>query len=177
MKLDCRDKLILEDGSACVFMNLGAKGDNLGLCSFDLFDASGALTVKSRIKGTFFRRLVFSDALGRELSTIRCKWSLPILCLPGGEEIELNFFRHQGTDFLPEASVELFGTTLCCADGVFSFSEDIEADKQGLLKAILCFCKQYPKAREKELERVERDFLHQGAVLVVLLLCYVLFKM
>ena len=38
-------------------------------------------------------------------------------------------------------------------DGVFSFSEDIEADKQGLIKAILCFCKQYPKTREKEIER------------------------
>ena len=75
-----------------------------------------------------------------------------MLHLPDGSEIELNFFRHLGTDYLPEASVELFGSTINSTDGVFSFSEDIEADKQGLIKAILCFCKQYPKTREKEME-------------------------
>ena len=177
MKLDCRDKLILEDGSTCAFMNHSEGWDSVRLCMFDLYAPSGTLIVKCRVMGKLSRYLSFTNAEGQELATIRFKWLLPILCLPGGEEIELNFFRHQGTDFLPEACVELFGTTLCCADGVFSFSEDIEADKQGLLKAILCFCKQYPKAREKERERVARACLHQGAVLVVLLLCYVLSKM
>ena len=177
MKLDCRDKLILEDGSTCAFMNHSEGWDSIRFCMFDLYAPSGTLIVKCRVMGKLSRYLSFTNAEGQELATIRLKWFLPILCLPGGEEIELNFFRHQGTDFLPEACVELFGTTLCCADGVFSFSEDIEADKQGLLKAILCFCKQYPKAREKEREIVERAFLHQGAVFVVLLLCYVLSKM
>lgn len=158
MKLDCRNKLMLEDGSTCAFMNLSAREDYSRFCMFDLYDSSGALMVKSRIKGTFFRRLVFSDAHGRELATIQFKWSLPILCLPGGEEIELNFFQHQGTDFLPEARVELFGSTLNCADGVFSFSEDIEADKQELLKAILCFCRLYPITRQKAMEMLGYGF-------------------
>ena len=153
MKLDCRDKLMLEDGSTCAFMNHSAGWDNIRFCMFDLYAPSGTLIVKCRVMGKLIRYLSFTNAEGQELATIRFKWLLPVLHLPDGSEIELNFFRHQGTDFLPEACVELFGTTLCCADGVFSFSEDIEADKQGLIKAILCFCKQYPKTREKEMER------------------------
>ena len=153
MQLDCRDKLVLEDGSTCAFINHSAEGgDSIRLCMFDLYDSSGALLVKCRLIGKFFRYLSFTDAGGQELATIRFKWTLPVLHLPDGSEIELNFFRHLGTDFLPEASVELFGSTINSTDGVFSFSEDIEADKQGLIKAILCFCKQYPKTREKEME-------------------------
>ena len=154
MQLDCRDKLVLEDGSTCAFINHSAEGgDSIRLCMFDLYDSSGALLVKCRMIGKFFSYLSFTDAGGQELATIRFKWLLPVLHLPDGSEIELNFFRHLGTDFLPEASVELFGSTINSTDGVFSFSEDIEADKQGLIKAILCFCKQYPKTREKEMER------------------------
>ena len=150
MELDCRDKLTLEDGSTCVFEKYRASAH---LPCFDLYDSSGALLVKCRMIGKFFSYLSFTDAGGQELATIRFKWSLPVLHLPDGSEIELNFFRHLGTDFLPEASVELFGSTINSTDGVFSFSDDIEADKQGLIKAILCFCKQYPKTREKEMER------------------------
>ena len=154
MQLDCRDKLVLEDGSTCAFINHSAEGGNsIRLCMFDLYDSSGALLVKCRMIGKFFSYLSFTDAGGQELATIRFKWLLPVLHLPDGSEIELNFFRHLGTDYLPEASVELFGSTINSTDGVFSFSEDIEADKQGLIKAILCFCKQYPKTREKEMER------------------------
>ena len=153
MQLDCRDKLVLEDGSTCAFINHSAEGgDSIRLCMFDLYDSSGALLVKCRLIGKFFRYLSFTDAGGQELATIRFKWLLPVLHLPDGSEIELNFFRHLGIDYLPEASVELFGTTINSTDGVFSFSEDIEADKQGLIKAILCFCKQYQKTREKEME-------------------------
>ena len=154
MQLDCRDKLVLEDGSTCAFINHSAEGgDSIRRRMFDLYDSSGALLVKCRLIGKFFRYLSFTDAGGQELATIRFKWALPVLHLPDGSEIELNFFRHLGTDYLPEASVELFGSTINSTDGVFSFSEDIEADKQGLIKAILCFCKQYPKTREKEMER------------------------
>lgn len=153
MELDCRDKLMLEDGSTCAFMNHSAGWDSIRLCMFDLYAPSGTLIVKCRIMGKLVRYLSFTDAGGQELATIRFKWSLPVLHLPDGSEIELNFFRHLGTDFLPEASVELFGSTINSTDGVFSFSEDIEADKQGLIKAILCFCKLYPKTREKEIER------------------------
>lgn len=153
MELDCRDKLMLEDGSTCAFMNHSAGWDSIRLCMFDLYAPSGTLIVKCRIMGKLVRYLSFTDAGGQELATIRFKWLLPVLHLPDGSEIELNFFRHLGTDYLPEASVELFGSTINSTDGVFSFSEDIEADKQGLIKAILCFCKQYPKTREKEIER------------------------
>ena len=153
MKLDCRDKLILEDGSTCAFMNHSEGWDSVRLCMFDLYAPSGTLIVKCRVMGKLVRYLSFTDAGGQELATIRFKWLLPVLHLPDGSEIELNFFRHLGTDFLPEASVELFGSTINSTDGVFSFSDDIEADKQGLIKAILCFCKQYPKTREKEMER------------------------
>ena len=150
MQLDCRDKLILEDGSTCALLKNKAFAH---LPRFDLYDSSGALLVKCQMIGKFFSYLSFTDARGQELATIRFKWALPVLHLPDGSEIELNFFRHLGTDYLPEASVELFGSTINSTDGVFSFSEDIEADKQGLIKAILCFCKQYPKTREKEMER------------------------
>ena len=150
MELDCRDKLTLEDGSTCILLKNKAFAH---LPRFDLYDSSGALLVKCRMIGKFFSYLSFTDAGGQELATIRFKWALPVLHLPDGSEIELNFFRHLGTDFLPEASVELFGSTINSTDGVFSFSDDIEADKQGLIKAILCFCKQYPKTREKEMER------------------------
>ena len=153
MKLDCRDKLILEDGSTCAFMNHSEGWDSIRFCMFDLYAPSGTLIVKCRVMGKLVRYLSFTDAGGQELATIRFKWALPVLHLPDGSEIELNFFRHLGTDYLPEASVELFGSTINSTDGVFSFSEDIEADKQGLIKAILCFCKQYPKTREKEIER------------------------
>ena len=149
MELDCRDKLTLEDGSTCILLKNKAFAH---LPRFDLYDSSGALLVKCRMIGKFFSNLSFTDAGGQELATIRFKWLLPVLHLPDGSEIELNFFRHLGTDYLPEASVELFGSTINSTDGVFSFSEDIEADKQGLIKAILCFCKQYPKTREKEME-------------------------
>ena len=150
MELDCRDKLTLEDGSTCILLKNKAFAH---LPRFDLYDSSGALLVKCRMIGKFFSYLSFTDAGGQELATIRFKWLLPVLHLPDGSEIELNFFRHLGTDFLPEASVELFGSTINSTDGVFSFSDDIEADKQGLIKAILCFCMQYPKTREKEMER------------------------
>ena len=150
MELDCRDKLTLEDGSTCILLKNKAFAH---LPRFDLYDSSGALLVKCRMIGKFFSYLSFTDAGGQELATIRFKWLLPVLHLPDGSEIELNFFRHLGTDYLPEASVELFGSTINSTDGVFSFSEGIEADKQGLIKAILCFCKQYPKTREKEMER------------------------
>ena len=148
MQLDCRDKLVLEDGSTCVLLKNEAFAH---LPRFDLYDSSGALLVKCRMIGKFFSYLSFTDARGQELATVRFKWAVPVLHLPDGSEIELNFFRHLGTDYLPEASVELFGTTINSTDGVFSFSEDIEADKQGLIKAILCFCKLYPKTREKEM--------------------------
>ena len=150
MELDYQDKLTLEDGSTCILLENNAFAH---LPRFDLYDSSGALLVKCRMIGKFFRYLSFTDAGGQELATIRFKWLLPVLHMPDGSEIELNFFRHLGTDYLPEASVELFGSTINSTDGVFSFSEDIEADKQGLIKAILCFCKQYPKTREKEIER------------------------
>ena len=148
MELDCRDKLTLEDGSTCILLKNKAFAH---LPRFDLYDSSGALLVKCRMIGKFFSYLSFTDAGGQELATIRFKWLLPVLHLPDGSEIELNFFRHLGTDYLPEASVELFGSTINSTDGVFSFSDDIEADKQGLIKAILCFCKLYPKTREKEM--------------------------
>ncbi len=149
--LDCRDKVTLEDGSTCVFMKNSALHH---LPHFDLYDSSGALLVKCRTKGKLLLRyLSFTDAAGQELATIRFQRTLPVLHLPDGSEIELNFFRHLGTDFYPEAEVELFGSTLRCKDGVFTIPDDIPADKQGLLKAVLCFCLQYPKLREKELER------------------------
>ena len=168
MQLDCRDKLVLEDGSTCAFINHSAEGgDSIRLCMFDLYDSSGALLVKCRLIEKFFRYLSFTDAGGQELATIRFKWALPVLHLPDGSEIELNFFRHLGTDFLPEASVELFGSTINSTDGVFSFSDDIEADKQGLIKAILCFCKQYQKTREKEMEIGRYLYLALVALLAV----------
>lgn len=148
--LDCRDKLTLEDGSTCIYMKNRAFAH---LPRFDLYDSSGALLVKCRMIGKLFRYLSFTDAGGRELATIRFKWALPILYLPDGSKKELRFFRHQGTDFCPEAEVELFGSTLRCKDGVFTIPDDIPADKQGLLKAVLCFCLRQPKLREKELER------------------------
>ena len=150
MELDYQDKLTLEDGSTCILLENNAFAP---LPRFDLYDSSGALLVKCRMIGKIFRYLSFTDAGGQELATIRFKWLLPVLHMPDGSEIELSFFRNLGTDYLPEASVELFGSTINSTDGVFSFSEDIEADKQGLTKAILCFCKQYPKTREKEIER------------------------
>ena len=168
MQLDCRDKLVLEDGSTCAFIYHSAEGgDSIRLCMFDLYDSSGALLVKCRLIGKFFRDLSFTDAGGQELATIRFKWALPVLHLPDGSEIELNFFRHLGTDYLPEASVELFGSTINSTDGVFSFSDDIEADKQGLIKAILCFCKQYQKTREKEMEIGRYLYLALVALLAV----------
>ena len=148
--LDCRDKLTLEDGSTCVFLK--ATGWDF-LPRFDLYDSSGALAVKCRMIGKLFRHLSLTDAKGRELATTRFKWCLPILHLPDGTKTELCFFRHLGTDFCPEAEVELFGATLCCTDGVFAIRKDIVPEHQDLVKAILCFCRQYPKAREKELER------------------------
>ncbi len=148
--LDCRDKLTLEDGSTCIYMKNRAFAY---LPRFDLYDSSGALLVKCRMIGKFFRYLSFTDAGGRELATIRFKWALPILYLPDGSKKELRFFRHQGTDFCSDAEVELLGSTLCCTDGVFSVHEEPGPEQQALLKAILCFCSQYPKAREKELER------------------------
>ncbi len=148
--LDCRDKVTLEDGSTCIFMKNSALHH---LPHFDLYAPSGTLIVKCRVIGKLFRYLSFTNAEGEELATIRFKWLLPVLHLPDGSEIELNFFRHLGTDFYPEAEVELFGSTLRCKDGVFTIPDDIPADKQGLLKAVLCFCLQYPKLREKELER------------------------
>lgn len=150
LTLDCRDKLTLEDGSTCIFMKNRAFAD---LPRFDLYAPSGALLVKCRIIGKLFRYLSFTDAGGRELATIRFKWSLPILHLPDGSKTELHFFRHQGTDFCSDAEVELLGSTLCCTDGVFSMHEDHEPEQQGLLKAVLCFCSQYPKAREIEVKR------------------------
>lgn len=160
--LDCRDKLTLADGSTCVFLK--ATGWDF-LPRFNLYDSSGTLQVKCRMIGKFFRHLSLTDAKGRELATIRFKWARPILHLPNGTKTELCFFRHPGTDFCPEAEVELFGATLCCTDGVFSINGDIEAAQQGLLKAILCFCSQYPKEREKELKRA---FLFALAVIAAL---------
>ena len=32
------------------------------------------------------------------------------------------------------------------------------ADKQGLLKTVLCFCKWYPKARQRDMERLAYGF-------------------
>ena len=50
MKLDCRDKLDLEDGSTCVFVK--SKGWYEGfLPRFNLYDSSDALVVKCRIMG------------------------------------------------------------------------------------------------------------------------------
>ena len=172
--LDCRDKLTLEDGSTCVFMKNTAFRH---LPCFNLYDSSGVLVVKCRMIGKLFSHLSFTDARGRELATIRFKWALPVLHLPDGSKVELNFFRHMGADFLPKASVELFGSTINSSDGVFSFCEDMEADKQGLINAILCFCRQYPEVRKRDFERVARDFQLLEVALVVILLCYVLFKM
>ena len=177
MKLDGRDKLTLEDGSICAFMPPSASLDNLRLCMFDMYDSTGALMVKCRIMGKGFRYLSFTDAEGQELATIRFKWSLPVLHLPDGSKIELNFFRHMGADFLPKASVELFGSTINSSDGVFSFCEDMEADKQGLINAILCFCRQYPEVRKRDFERVERASRLLGEAWIVILLFYVLSKM
>lgn len=159
MKLDCRDKLDLKDGSTCVFVK--SRGWYEGfLPRFNLYDSSDALVVKCRIIGKIVRYLSFTDAEGQELATIHFKGSLPVLHLPDGSEIELNFFRHQGTDFLPKASAELFGATIDCTDGLFSVNDvETAADKQGLLKAVLCFCKWYPKARQREMEKLEHGFL------------------
>ena len=148
--LDCRDKLTLEDGSTCVFMKNTAFRH---LPCFNLYDSSGALVVKCRMIGKLFSHLSFTDARGRELATIRFKWALPILHLPDGSKTELSFFQHQGTEFCPEAEVELFGSTLCCSDGLFSMDASGEAEQPDLLKALLCFCLQFPKTREKEIER------------------------
>ena len=93
MKLDCRDKLTLEDGSTCAFMNHSAGWDSIRLCMFDLYAPSGTLIVKCRVMGKLFRYLSFTNAEGQELATIRFKWALPVLHLPDGSEIELNFFR------------------------------------------------------------------------------------
>ena len=51
MKLDCRDKLTLENGSICVFMSPRASLDNLRLRMFDMYDSAGALMLKCRIMG------------------------------------------------------------------------------------------------------------------------------
>lgn len=163
--LDCRDKLTLADGSSCVFLK--ATGWNF-LPRFDLYDSSGTLLVKCRMIGKFFSYLSFTDAGDRELSTIRFKWARPILHLPDGSKTELSFFRNNGTDFCPKADVKLFGTTLCCTDGIFSINGDIEAAQQGLLKAILCFCSQYPKTREKESKRAFLLFLFALTVIAAL---------
>lgn len=160
--LDCRDKLTLEDGSTCILLKNKAFAH---LPRFDLYDSSGTLQVKCRMIGKLFSYLSITDAGGRELATIRFKWCLPILHLPDGSKTELSFFRNNGTDFCPKADVKLFGTTLCCTDGIFSINGDIEAAQQGLLKAILCLCSQYPKAREKESKRA---FLFALAVIAAL---------
>lgn len=122
MKLDCRDKLTLEDGSTCVFMKHGALSY---LPRFDLYDSYGLLQVKCRMMGKLVRYVFFTDAVGRELATIRFKWSRPILHLPDGSKTELCFFRHHGTDFCPDAEADLFGSTLYCSDGVFSINEKL----------------------------------------------------
>lgn len=73
--------------------------------------------------------------------------------------MELNFFRHLGTDFLPKAPAELFGSTIDSTDGLFSGNDvEMAADKQGLLKTVLCFCKWYPKARQRDMERLAYGF-------------------
>ena len=164
--LDCRDKLTLEDGSTCILLKNKAFAH---LYCFDLYDSSGTLQVKCRMIGKLFRYLSLTDAKGRELATIRFKWCHPILHLPDGTKTELCFFRHLGTDFCPEAEVELFGATLCCTDGVFAIRKDIEPEHQDLVKAILCFCRQYPKAREKELELARYISLACDTALAMLL--------
>ncbi len=166
LTLDCREKLALADGSTCVFMKYRAFAH---LPRFDLYDSSGALAVKCRIIGKLFRHLSLTDARGRELATIRFKWTRPILHLPDGSKTELCFFRHLGTEFCPEAEVELFGSTICCSDGLFSMHASSEADQQDLLRAILCFCLQYPKSREKELENARYFSLACNTALVMLL--------
>ena len=171
---DCRDKLTPADGSTCVFMKCRAFAH---LPRFDLYDASEALLVQCRMVGMLYRHLRFTDAGGRELATIRFKWSLPVLQLPDGATIELAFFRQLGTDFLPNATVEIRGARLNCAGGDFSLCGDFEADKHALLKAILCFCLLYPRARKKDLERAALCLLFLGASMVVLSMCYILFKM
>ena len=88
MQLDCRDKLVLEDGSTCILLKNKAFAH---LPRFDLYDSSGALLVKCRMIGKFFSYLSFTDARGQELATIRFKWALPILHLPDGSKTELSF--------------------------------------------------------------------------------------
>ena len=136
---------------------------------FNLYDSSGALVVKSRMIGKLFRHLSFTDVGGRELATIRFKWSRPILHLPDGSKTELCFFRHQGTDFCPKAEVEVLGATLCCTNGVFSIHAGSETEHQALLKTILSFCQQYPKSREKELEIARNISLACHTALAILL--------
>ncbi len=155
--LDCRDKLTLEDGSTCVYWkNRGGFGNNR-FPHFDLYDSSGALLVKFRVTGIFSPYLSFTDAEGRELATIRFKWSLPILLLPDGTKTELRFFRHSGTDFCTRAEADILGSTLLYTDGVFSIRDDIEAGKLGLVKAVICFCLLYIKVRENDFAWVDHD--------------------
>lgn len=83
--LDCREKLTLADGSSCVLMKCRAFAH---LPRFDLYDSSEALPVQCRMVGMLYRHLRFSDAGGRELATIRFKWSLPVM--PGNAAILLS---------------------------------------------------------------------------------------
>ena len=138
MELDCRNKTTLEDGYFCVHTKE---------IFFNLHAPDGTLLVQFLNEGKFFLLPVFRDAQGRELARVRIKFGCPILIFPNeGDEpreqkIELPFFRCWGHEFCPYAEVPLLGTKITCQNGLLSADVDgLDADKQHLIKAILCFC-------------------------------------
>ena len=148
MELDCRNKRKLENGCTCVLKN--------GMF-FDLLAPDGTLLVQCLNAAKVFRCPVFKDAHGRELGRIRFKWTTPVLVLADNEggvsnrEVELKLFRDLGREFLSFAEIKLFGTKIICRDGHLSVDDnDLPADKQNLIQAILCFCQQYRQQQEKE---------------------------
>lgn len=147
MELDCRKIIKLEDGCSCVRI----KG-----MFFDLLAPDGSLLVHCTNDAKIFRCPVFIDSRGRELARIRFKWSTPILVLSDNvgdgrnREIEMKLFGNSGSKFLPLAEINLFGTKIISRNGHLSVDDEgLSADKQNLIKAILCFCKNYQSEQEK----------------------------
>ncbi|MBR5895397.1 MAG: hypothetical protein IKZ13_07640 [Akkermansia sp.] len=165
MELDCRNKITLADGCICVH----TKG-----VFFDLLAPDGALLVQCLNESKFWRSPVFRDAQGREMAKIRFKGTCPVLRLPGcggrepHNEIELKLFRNMGREFCPHAEIDLLGTKIISRYGYLSVDvRGLDDDKQNLLKAILCFCRNYQIEKKKE----QQDFLYLLIFLIILNAC------
>lgn len=146
MKLDFRDRVILENGCICAH----TKG-----MYFDLLAPDSSLLVRCRNEAAVFQCPVFEDAEGRELARIRFLWwrpQRPLLQLADGREEELSVFRKYGTELSPVGRIELLNVNLKAESDVLE-TTDAETTPSPLLLAVLCFCMHYRRWRIREQQR------------------------